>query len=140
MHVFNRRRLSCAVRRHDWFVEGGGKLGLVSQVWRIVFTNQINNNAKMKKLSKAYPVEAFESGELYLFHPTKRNCPSADSLWGVYNRCEDGLIYLESSTLDMHSFARWSALPTNYRYSRPASRSELRDYMYNLGWTESREM
>ena len=80
----------------------------------------------------------FIIGELYLFHQTKKYCPSHSSLWGVYDRAEDGIIYLESSTLDLCHFSIWHRLPDGYRYSRRATRRELRDYMYNLGHSDSR--
>lgn len=79
----------------------------------------------------------FVIGELYLFHPTKKYCPSHSSLWGIYDRTEDGIIYLESSTLDLRHFSIWHRLPEEYRYSRRATRLELRDYMYNMGYGDS---
>ena len=80
----------------------------------------------------------FIIGDLYLFHPTKKYCPSPNSLWGIYDRTEDGIIYLESSTLDLRHFSIWHRLPEEYRYSRRATRRELSDYMYNLGHSDSR--
>lgn len=79
----------------------------------------------------------FVIGDLYLFHSTKKYCPSRSSLWGIYDKTEDGVIYLESSTLDLHHFSIWHRLPEEYRYSRRATRRELRDYMYNLGHSDS---
>ena len=79
----------------------------------------------------------FVIGELYLFHPTKKYCPSHSSMWGIYDRTEDGIIYLESSTLDLRHFSIWHRLPKEYRYSRRATRRELRDYMYNMGYGDS---
>lgn len=79
----------------------------------------------------------FIIGELYLFHPMKKYCPSRSSLWGIYDKIEDGIIYLESSTLDLRHFSIWHRLPKGYRYSRRATRRELRDYMYNLGHNDS---
>ena len=79
----------------------------------------------------------FVIGDLYLFHPTKKYCPSRSSLWGIYDKTECGIIYLESSTLDLRHFSIWHRLPEKYRYSRRATRRELRDYMYNLGHNDS---
>ncbi len=79
----------------------------------------------------------FIIGELYLFHQTKLHCPSRSSLWGIYDRAEDGILYLESSTLDLVHFKLWHCLPVGYRYFRRATRRELRDYMYNLGRNDS---
>lgn len=84
--------------------------------------------------------ENLEPAELYLFHPSDSQCPSESSLWGLYDRCEEGVIYLEHSTTDQRHFQLWRRLPGHYLYCRLATRSELRDYMYNLGiWdTKSR--
>lgn len=79
----------------------------------------------------------FLIGELYLFHPTKKYCPSRSSLWGIYYKTEEGIIYLESYTLDLVHFKIWHRLPNGYRYSRRATRRELSDYMYNLGHSDS---
>lgn len=79
----------------------------------------------------------FVIGDLYLFHPTKKYCPAKSSLWGIYDKREDGIIYLESSTLDLIHFKLWHRLPKEYRYARRATRRELRDYMYNIGYRDS---
>ncbi len=79
----------------------------------------------------------FIIGDLYLFHPTKKYCPSRSSLWGIYDKMEDGIIYLENSTLDLVHFKLWHCLPAGYRYFRRATRRELGDYMYNLGHRDS---
>lgn len=88
--------------------------------------------------SSTYTPEALRSqkfiiGELYLFHPEKKHCPAHDSLWGIYNSIDSGKINLESSSLDLRNFSKWHSLPSKYKYSRRATRTELRDYMYNLG-------
>lgn len=76
----------------------------------------------------------FISGDLYLFHIRKKHCPSRSSLWGIYDKTENGIIYLESSSHDNRMFSIWHPLPAKYLYSRKATRSELRDYMYNMGY------
>ena len=75
-------------------------------------------------------------GDLYLFHPNNKNCPYRSSLWGIYDKTEDGIIYLESSTLNLIHFKKCHPLPKHYCYYRLATRSELRDYMYNMGYYE----
>lgn len=80
--------------------------------------------------------EQMQCGELYLFHCEESVCPAESSLWGVYDRREDGMIYLENSTLDHCHFRMWYPLPVSYRFYRLATRSELRDYMYNLGFSD----
>lgn len=94
-------------------------------------------NPKTKLHTRKSHRQAFVIGDLYLFHPTKKYCPSRSSLWGIYDKTEDGIIYLESSTLDLQHFSIWQSLPPKYRYSRRATRRELRDYMYNMGYYDS---
>lgn len=95
--------------------------------------NRLNYQSSNQKLHKS----TFIIGDLYLFHPTKKYCPSRSSLWGIYDKTKDGIIYLESSTLDLIHFKIWHRLPVGYYYSRRATRQELRDYMYNLGHSDS---
>lgn len=98
---------------------------------------KLNPNGKVKHQFLSLQFKRFIIGDLYLFHPTKKYCPSRSSLWGIYDKMEDGIIYLESSTIDLHHFAIWHRLPDGYRYTRRATRRELRDYMYNLGHSDS---
>ena len=42
--------------------------------------------------------DAFESGELYLFHPTDPSCPASESLWGLFDKAAEGRVFFESST------------------------------------------
>ncbi len=79
----------------------------------------------------------FIVGELYLFHPANSSCPGDGSLWGVFDHEAPGVVYLESSTSDLRTFTVWCRLPSEYRYCRLATRSELRDYFSALIWYES---
>ncbi|MFI3261467.1 MAG: hypothetical protein R3Y26_01025 [Rikenellaceae bacterium] len=81
--------------------------------------------------------EYFRIGDLYLFHTTNPLCPAEESLWGMYDKQCGEVIHLESSTSDLRHFQSWHKLPSCYRYVRLATRAELRDYMFNLGWYES---
>lgn len=74
----------------------------------------------------------YQVGELYLFHPTDPLCPCDSSLWGVYDKTSDGILYLESSSWDLQEFDFWHALSLPYGYRRLSTRSELRDYMSSL--------
>lgn len=76
------------------------------------------------------------SGALYLFHRSDRRCPAVNSLYGIIDKMSDGIIYLESSSRDLRYFRLWHRLPKHYRYHRRASRSELRDYIFNLACYE----
>ena len=96
-----------------------------------------NPNGKVKHQFQSLQFKRFIIGDLYLFHPTNKYCPSCSSLWGIYDKMKDGIIYLESSTLDLVYFKLWHRLPEEYRYSRRATRRELGDYMYNLGFGDS---
>ncbi len=76
------------------------------------------------------------SGALYLFHRSDRRCPAVNSLYGIIDKTSDSIIYLESSSRDLRRFRLWHRLPKHYRYHRPASRSEFRDYIFNLAYYE----
>ena len=80
------------------------------------------------------------SGELYLFQSTDRSSSATGSLFGIVDKTSDGVIYLESSSRDLRRFRLWHRLPKHYRYHRRASRSELRDYIFNLACYECLEM
>ena len=80
--------------------------------------------------------QAFISGELYLFHPTDRSCSARGSLFGIFDKIADDILYLESSSSDLIHFRLWHRLPSDYRYCRHASRTELRDYIFNLALYE----
>ena len=87
----------------------------------------------MKKVPPIYN-RILRFGELYLFHPSNLHCPAEDSLWGLYDKTEDGVIYLEHCTLDLRNFRLMYKLPIHYEFCRLATRDELRDYMYSLGY------
>lgn len=78
-----------------------------------------------------------QAGELYLFHSKNPLCPASSSLWGIFDKYESGRIYLESSSLNQRSFRIRHPLPPRYRYCRLSSRSELRDYIWNLSYFEN---
>lgn len=80
----------------------------------------------------------FRIGDLYLFHPNNPLCPPDESLWGFYDRTSMDNIYLEHSTINLQNFILYHILPKQYRFYRLATRSELRDYMYNLGYYEKK--
>lgn len=79
-------------------------------------------------------------GELYLFHPTDRKCPTMTILFGIFDKIADGILYLESSSCDLIHFRLWHRLPDDYCCCRLASRRELRDYIFNLASFERHEM
>ena len=89
------------------------------------------NRNKMK--TPITSVSSYQVGELYLFHRSDAACPPESSLWGFYDKTEDGVISLEHSTTDLRHFKRWHELPDGYKFARLAERCELRDYMYSLG-------
>lgn len=84
--------------------------------------------------------QAFITGELYLFHSTDRSCPAMGGLYGIFDKITNGILYLESSSSDLIHFRLWHRLPSDYRYCRHASRTELRDYIFNLTLCERLEM
>ena len=80
--------------------------------------------------------QLFVKGDLYLYHRTNRRCPAHSSLWGIFDRTEEGAIYLETSSPDLQKFRYWHRLPAEYRYCRTATRAELRDYVAVLTYCE----
>lgn len=76
--------------------------------------------------------------EVYLFHPSDPRCPAATSLWGQFDRRTDRGIVLETATTDLVHFRLRLLLPTEYRYCRLSSRTELRDYVCSQLWAEWR--
>lgn len=82
------------------------------------------------------PPLQLQTGDLYLFHSDDVTCPSSGSLWGIVDKVADDIVYLESYSSDLSHFILWRSLPAGFRYSRRASRTELRDYMANLAWFE----
>ena len=78
-----------------------------------------------------------EIGEVYLFHISDPSCPCDSSIWGVFDKMVGSTIYLESQSRDLRYFQLWIPLPIEFRFVRLATRSELRDYIYNLAAWES---
>ena len=76
--------------------------------------------------------EVLQLGELYLFHPTKPLGPEGESLWGIVGEIEEQCIVLESCTINQRDFGFNQPLSPHFSYARRASRTELRDYAYNL--------
>ncbi len=80
--------------------------------------------------------QSFIPGEVYLFHRTDPECPADGSLYGIIDKETSDAIHLESSSSDLQTFRHWYRLAEDYRYCRMASRSELRDYIFNLACDE----
>ena len=118
----------------------------------------IKNNTGMKTMTDAKPkdggadlstrnllsdyiaAEKFVVGDVYLFHKTNPRCSAGSSLWGVFDRCKNGEVYLESCSTDNETFNTWCRLPDGYRYCRLSTRSELRRYIFDQTWHESRQV
>ena len=90
----------------------------------------------MKKL-ELISLSSLNAGDLYLFHQIYPTCPQESSLWGFYDKTEDDTICLEHCTTDLSTFQSWYRLPSEYLYCRLATRNELRDYMYNMGFSDA---
>ena len=90
----------------------------------------------MKHLKHSLSATRFEPGELYIFHTSNPQCPQNESLWGVFDKCDHGKIILESGSCNHRDFMLWSPLPDEYQFCRLATRSELRDYTYNIATHE----
>lgn len=94
----------------------------------------------MKKRNPFPDHQTLLTGELYLFHPIDRNCPAVTSLFGIFDKIADDILYLESSSSDFIHFRLWHRLSDDYCCCRRASRRELRDYIFNLACCEHLEM
>ena len=75
---------------------------------------------------------------LYLFNSSNPQCLPNTSLWSIYDKTKNGIIHLELHSFDLEHFRSQFILPKHYRFHRLATRSELRDFMYNFGvfWRE----
>ena len=92
----------------------------------------------MEKTNQKVHTPEFQIGELYLFHPSNPHCPPNTSLWGIYDKTGNGIIHLEINSFDLKHFRSQFILPKHYRFHRLATRSELRDFMYNLGYFDGK--
>ena len=92
----------------------------------------------MEKTNQKLHTPEFQIGELYLFHPANKRCPPNTSLWGIYDNTKNGIIHLELHSVDLKHFRSRFILPKHYRFYRLATRSELRDFMYNLGYFDGK--
>ena len=79
----------------------------------------------------------FEKDEVYLFHACDPDCPSDSSLWALINDFDGNSLRIESSTTDLQTFVRWKPLPAKYRYCRPATRDELREFATAYAYSEA---
>ena len=75
----------------------------------------------------------FKVGELYIFSPSEHWAKNDPLLWGIFDKqTTDGNIMLEASTRDFINFTLWKPLPQEYTCCRLATRSELRDFIFNI--------
>lgn len=73
----------------------------------------------------------WETGDLYVF----TDDAEARRLWGIYEgRDASGRILLGSETDDFLHFRLHTTLSPEYSQAQSASRSDLLDYAYNLGF------
>lgn len=79
----------------------------------------------------ALNVSALEIGDLYVFSDgtdTRR-------LWGIFEGTDErGRILLGSETEDFDHYRLHTTLPEEFSHAETASRSDLLDYAYNLGY------
>lgn len=99
-----------------------------------------SDSAKQNQISDYIAAHKFEIGDVYLFHKSDPRCPSDSSLWGVFDKSDGGTVFLESSSSDCEEFRTWCRLPEGYRFCRPATRTEMRQYIFEQTWDESRRI
>lgn len=98
------------------------------------------DSASRNLLSDYIAADKFTFGDVYLFHKTNPRCPAGSSLWGVFDKCENGAVYLESCSTDNKEYHNWCRLPEGYMYCRLSTRSEFRRYIFDQTWYESRQI
>lgn len=75
--------------------------------------------------------EKLEAGDLYLFGDRT----SEERLWGIFHKRDaQGRIVLEAASPDFEHFERDVIVPGHWFFVRPATRDELRDFAYNMGY------
>lgn len=77
------------------------------------------------------PISTLEIGDLYVF--TNQN--NTGRFWGIFGGHDAaGKIILETASNDFNHFYQQMALPDDYQHVVAATRSELRDFAYNMGY------
>ena len=72
-----------------------------------------------------------ESGELYVFTDETK----ARRVWGIFEGLDEaGRILLGSETEDFSNYRLHTTLPEEFSHAESATRSDLLDYAYNLGF------
>jgi len=99
-----------------------------------------SDSATKNQLSNYISADRFKIGDVYLFNKTDPKCQGDSSLWGVFDKCDGETVYLESSSRDREKFDIWCRLPEDYRYCRLAARTEMRQYIFDQTFNESRRM
>ena len=77
-------------------------------------------------------------GECYLFFTS----PDGDAgygkrLWALFERRSDSRVMLEAASDDLVRFAKYTDLPAGFGYVRRTTRDEMRDFFYNMGFSEA---
>lgn len=72
-------------------------------------------------------------GECYVF----TSSGGGPELQALFNRWERDGVRLEAATHDLMRFSKYTLLPASYDLVRVATRWELRDFFYNLGFSEA---
>lgn len=72
-------------------------------------------------------------GECYVFTASG----GGPELWALFDRWERDGLRLEAATRDLMRFSKYTLLPATYDHVREATRWELRDFFYNLGFSEA---
>lgn len=57
-------------------------------------------------------------------------------LWGIFSKLELEGVILEVATTDLTSFHYNYTIPANYSYVKIMSRDEIRDFAYNMGYSD----
>ncbi len=75
--------------------------------------------------------EEFSMGDVYVFS-TEKDAAGSEVLWAMFDRWENGVMILESSSRDLSLFDLWHELPDRFRYYRLTTREELKEYVVGV--------
>ena len=79
----------------------------------------------------------FSPGEIYIFSILPQSQIPMREVMGIFDRREQGRIWLEVATTDIRRFCYDKMLPPEYVYVREANRAEIFAFGFNYGYAES---
>ena len=84
------------------------------------------------------PIEGyiFDVGECYVFGVEDNESEESDTLCGIFDQKSEGVLLEVASDMgDMYITGPYQ-VPDRYRFVRPMSSFEIRDFSYNMGYND----